>query len=428
MELHDDGTVPMKIETRDNLLSTLAEASELEHNLMCLYLYAAFSLKQSTTEGVSQAELESMTTWRKEILGIAGQEMTHLALGTNLTTAVGGSAHLFRSGFPAKAGYFPSDFVIELAPFSLATLDHFIFLERPEDREVQKGQDFEPEHDYTRAAPQGRLMDYAGDYETVGELYRTIEEGLKGLSETLGEKTLFCGSHSLQIAPPEIEREGLILIHDNVSALTAIHTIVSQGEGATTLAGSHFEKFTRIKESVEQLMAKNPAFEPGRPGARNPVMRKPVESEGTIWINDPRAVPYLDLGNAIYALMLRFLLQLYSMEDRKAEARKVLLEGALSLMHGIGAMGAIVSQLPASPEVPGVHAGLSFDLIRHFNPIELSSENQLLTERLSEMLAALQELRDHVQSPSHASSLARVHSTMSQVRDSLTSTDLAEGQ
>jgi hypothetical protein len=45
----------MKIETRDDLLSTIAEAIELEHNLM--RLYAAFSLKQSTTQGVSPAEL-----------------------------------------------------------------------------------------------------------------------------------------------------------------------------------------------------------------------------------------------------------------------------------------------------------------------------------------------------------------------------------
>jgi hypothetical protein len=60
------------------------------------------------------------------------------------------------------------------------------------------------------------------------------------------------------------------------------------------------------------------------------------------------------------------------MEHRTAEARKVLLEGAFSLMHGIGAMGAILSQLPASPEIPEVRAGLSFDLNRHFNPIELS--------------------------------------------------------
>ena len=418
----------MKIETRDHLLSTLAEASELEHNLMCLYLYAVSSLKQSTAEGITQAELEAITTWRKEIMAVAGQEMTHLALVTNLTTAVGGSAHLFRPGFPAKAGYFPCDFVIELAPFSLATLDHFIFLERPEDREVKEGQDFQTEHVYTRGAPQGRLMDHSGDYETVGQLYHLIEEGIEGLSEKMGEKNLFCGSRSLQIAPPELELDGLILIQDKASALTAIKTIVSQGEGARTQANSHFEKFTRIKESVEKLIEKNPTFEPGRPGARNPVMRKPVESEGTIWINDARAVLYLDLGNAIYSLMLRFLLQLYSMENRSAEARSVLLEGALSLMHGIGAIGAILSQVPASPDVNGVNAGLSFDLNRHFNPIELTSENQLLTERLNELLAALIALRDDVQFPSHASSLERVHSTIIQVRDSLKVTDLAEGQ
>ena len=418
----------MNIETRDDLLSTLAEASELEHNLMCLYLYAAFSLKQSTTEGVSPAELETITTWRKEILGVASQEMLHLALVTNLTTAVGGSAHLFRPAFPAKAGYFPSDFVMELAPFTLSTLDHFIFLERPEDRQMKEGQDFQPEHGYTRAAPQGRLMAYTGDYETVRQLYQTIEEGIEGLSDTMGEKSLFCGSPALQLAPPELELEGLILIHDKAAALTAINTIVSQGEGARTLANSHFEKFTRIKESVENLMERNPAFEPGRPAARNPVMRKPVESEGTIWIDDARTALYLDLGNAIYSLMLRFLLQLYYWRIDPRRHGRCFLKGLSHSMHGLGTIGAILSQLPASPDATGVNAGLSFDLIRHFNPIELSSENQLLTERLNEVLAALKEVRDDVLFPSHADSLERVQSTMVQVRDSLQVTDLAQGQ
>jgi hypothetical protein len=31
----------------------LCEAAELEHGIMCQYLYAAFSLKQSTDEGLS---------------------------------------------------------------------------------------------------------------------------------------------------------------------------------------------------------------------------------------------------------------------------------------------------------------------------------------------------------------------------------------
>ena len=42
--------------SREQLLHALYEAAELEHNLMCTYLYAAFSLKSGTDEG--------LTTWR----------------------------------------------------------------------------------------------------------------------------------------------------------------------------------------------------------------------------------------------------------------------------------------------------------------------------------------------------------------------------
>ena len=35
---------------RDQLITMLAEAAEIEHCLMCTYLYAVFSLKQSVDE------------------------------------------------------------------------------------------------------------------------------------------------------------------------------------------------------------------------------------------------------------------------------------------------------------------------------------------------------------------------------------------
>jgi hypothetical protein len=41
------------IEHREALIYMLCEAAELEHGIMCQYLYAAFSLKQSTDEGLS---------------------------------------------------------------------------------------------------------------------------------------------------------------------------------------------------------------------------------------------------------------------------------------------------------------------------------------------------------------------------------------
>ena len=45
---------PFVIEHREALIYMLCEAAELEHGIMCQYLYAAFSLKQSEAEGLSQ--------------------------------------------------------------------------------------------------------------------------------------------------------------------------------------------------------------------------------------------------------------------------------------------------------------------------------------------------------------------------------------
>jgi len=38
------------LDSREQLLNALAEAAEIEHHLMCCYLYAAFSLKQGLEE------------------------------------------------------------------------------------------------------------------------------------------------------------------------------------------------------------------------------------------------------------------------------------------------------------------------------------------------------------------------------------------
>ena len=55
--------------TREQLIHALYEAAELEHNLMCTYLYAAFSLKEGTDEDLSEVELAAVRRWRAEIFG-----------------------------------------------------------------------------------------------------------------------------------------------------------------------------------------------------------------------------------------------------------------------------------------------------------------------------------------------------------------------
>ena len=118
---------------RAQLVALLAEAAEVEHCLMCTYLYAAFSLKQAAHEGLQPDELAAVQRWRREIIAIATDEMLHLALVNNLSIALGARPHLRRFNLSVAPGLFPADVAVELAPFDAVTLDHFVYLERPRD-------------------------------------------------------------------------------------------------------------------------------------------------------------------------------------------------------------------------------------------------------------------------------------------------------
>jgi hypothetical protein len=417
--------VTVKIQSRVHLLSTLAEAAELEHDLMCMYLYAVFSFKRTTAEGLTDEEMEAVNGWRKTLLNICVEEMTHLALVANLTTAVGGGAHFFRPEFPVRPGYFPSEFVLELAPFNQETLQHFIFLERPEDEPIEDASEFTPATEYSRSSARGRLMDHTGDYSTVGQLYEAIEYGVGSLSSALGETNLFCGCPSLQISPEDVELKGLTVVTNKASAMEVLRLIVEQGEGARTTKGSHYEKFSRIAEEYDRLLRKNPTFEPSRPAARNPVMRKPTTPQGRVWVNEAPASDYLDLANAIYGLMLRFLVQVYSMEKRSRGGKKTLLEAAFSSMHALATIATLLTKFPANRDCPGTMAGINFALNRYFTPTELTSEKLLLVERLDEILDDLRTLRDHTEDQREvdreelAASLDSVKNMLGKVRASL---------
>jgi hypothetical protein len=96
---------PFVIEHREALIYILCQAAELEHGIMAQYLFAAFSLKQSTAEGLTEAEAAATARWRKQIMHIAAQEMLHLALVQNLLTAIGAAPHLSRPNFPQPASH-----------------------------------------------------------------------------------------------------------------------------------------------------------------------------------------------------------------------------------------------------------------------------------------------------------------------------------
>lgn len=64
----------MVIGSREQLLHLLAEASEIEHTLMCGYLDAAFSLKRKGETGLARAEADAAESWRKTIMSVAIEE------------------------------------------------------------------------------------------------------------------------------------------------------------------------------------------------------------------------------------------------------------------------------------------------------------------------------------------------------------------
>src|SRR5215475_9729180 len=143
--------------SREHLFHALSEAAELEHCLMCTYLYAAFSLKTGADDGLAMAQLAAVKRWRACILEIATEEMGHLIAVWNIMSALGGAPRFGRSNFPLDPGYLPANVVVKLAPFNRETLQHFVHLERPADSTESDSAAFVPERIFVRGADGPRL-------------------------------------------------------------------------------------------------------------------------------------------------------------------------------------------------------------------------------------------------------------------------------
>ena len=292
--------------------------------------------------------------------------MVHLALVSNLLSSVGSAPHFARPNMPVSPGYHPAGVIVSLSPFDRATLDHFIYLERPEGVELPDGAGFEA-YAYRRGqSGEGRLVPTAQDYATVGHLYRGIRVGLGSLEKELGEAKMFVGDERLQVGPELFPMLGFAKVRSLREAESAIDTIVLQGEGSTRRDGddSHYAHFLAIKREYDALLAANPAFVPARSVARNPVMRRPPEPAGKTWISAEPAATLLDLSNAAYALMLRSLGALFSPVALDEDVRLALSDLTQLSMRVLGPLGEQLTTLPASDDAPGITAGLTFTMSR----------------------------------------------------------------
>src|SRR3989442_7507623 len=159
--------------------------------VMCEYLFAAFSLKRGTGEGLTSDELKAVTKWERVISDVATQEMLHLSLVNNMLTAIGAAPYFGRPNFPHPSNYFPPSIQLVLLPFGEEALRQFLYLERPDGMAIEGVPGWEaigalPEKE-TGIVPEQQY------FSTIGNLYRGIEQGFSTLVKKYGERRVFIG-------------------------------------------------------------------------------------------------------------------------------------------------------------------------------------------------------------------------------------------
>ena len=413
---------PFVIEHREALIYMLCEAAELEHGIMCQYLFAAFSLKQSTDEGLSDAELEAVTRWRRLVSHVATEEMLHLALVHNLLSAVGAAPHFARPNFPAPAHHYPPGVNLTLVPFGEPALRHFIFLERPEGMELKGAAGIDaPVEEAVPLMAVGDIVPQLQDFATVGHLYRSIEHGIAHLAERFGERGLFVGPPRAQATSASFHWPALVAVTDVESAQRAIDTILEQGEGARgDWQSAHFGQFVEILDEYRQLRDQDPAFDPVRP-VLFATVRPGERGEGIPLIGDEVTARCADLFNVGYEILLQTFERYFAHTEETDAQLATLAATAVALMlRVLKPLGSAITTLPVGPEHPGLTAGPSFELFYETDYLIPHREAAwaLLEERLRDAVALCLRLQSDAGEPL-ATTLGPIGDALGEIADAL---------
>jgi hypothetical protein len=348
---------------REDLWWLLAEACQLEHMIMCQYLFAEWTLKDRS-DGLTNAQSEAIERWRGVLRGIAIEEMLHLALVANVMSSIGAAPYFGRPNFPQRSGYFPASIQLDLMPFGERALKHFLFLERPEGMERQDAEGFMPTAPSRDPLSESEAMPRGQEFLTVGHLYRGIEEGLTRLSHDLGERALFVGSPRAQATPELFQWPQVIAVTDLDSALRAVAEIIEQGEGARGhWEDAHYGRFLGIWDEYHALRDADPTFDPARPVVAA-FTRQPFDLKDPVTvITNPGTHRVAEITTIAYEVLLHLLTRFFTHTDESDEQLGLLINTAFDLMGDvIGPLGHALTQLPVDSAADGHNAGFAFEM------------------------------------------------------------------
>lgn len=350
------------VENRKELAYLLSQGAELEHALMCQYLYAAFSLK-TAADGLTPDQIERVERWRKVILKIAGEEMLHWAVVQNLLAAIGSAPFVSRPHLPHQAQGYPAGVQLRLLPFGEPALAHFIFLERPEHVDGVDASVFDTVGVPLEPMRADEIVPRGQEFATVGHLYRSCARGLAHLADKLGEDKLFIGPGFHQADESGFGWPTLGPITNLAQAEAALERIVEQGEGATgDWSDSHYGRFVEVHADYLAMLAEGEGFDPVHPviGAG---MRAVEGIAPDVYITDPATGACSDLFNAVYELLLQMIARYFAFGHETPEERAALADSSVDLMFkAIKPLGLLLAKLPVGPEHPGATAGANFQL------------------------------------------------------------------
>ena len=352
------------VANREDVWWLLSEAAQLEHMIMCQYLFAEFSLKQGTDEGLTAAQAEAVDRWRDTLHSIAVEEMLHLALVANLSTAIGAAPTLGRPNFPQRSGYFPSPIQLDLQPFGEQALQHFLYLERPEGMELQDAAGFVPTAPPRDPLAAEETMPRGQEYATIGHLYRGIAEGLQTLVARIGEQAVFVGSPRAQATPEMFHWPGLIAVTDLASASAAVAEIIEQGEGARgDWRQAHYGRFLALFQEYQDLRKQDASFEPTRPVVAA-YTRQPFDNPAPVAIiAEPRTRDVAQLAAVAYELVLQTLTRFFTHTDESEQQLDTLIRVAVGLMAGVlSPLATELTRLPVGGPHAGRTAGFAFEM------------------------------------------------------------------
>jgi CDGSH-type Zn-finger protein/ferredoxin len=403
------------VTTREELIYLLSRAAELEHGLACIYLFAAYSLKNDVSEGGMTGEQAAMVRgWRRFLSSVAVEEMGHLAQVSNLLTAIGGAPHFKRTNFPLPPAAYPFGIRLSLEPFSQETIERFVCYEMPETGILSEEQQalFDPIRARVLAAQDALRTSldeeeeneeecyepFEVDFKTVGEFYHKIETGFTHIPE--GE--LFIGPPEAQANARFVDLSGdMVAIVDRASACAAIERIVEQGEAPTSdHPDAHFWVFDKVRtqfaEAKVQAEQTGIPFEPVRPVVSNPMTHFYDDTSGGIVIHDPLTHGVADLFNVAYDTMLLILLRFFAHTEETEAELEHLSRATLRLMTTvIRPLAEALTKLPVDrAALPGRTAGPGFGYNRdvHLLPHKQSAW-VFFGERLWQLAVAATKLR-----------------------------------